>query len=134
MKLKFIGTRGEIEARTPLHSQHTALLITHARKQVMIDCGADWLGHLDTVRPDAIVITHAHPDHAWGLREGAPCPVFAPEQTWKTLEFSFPGDKKLLPLARRRLRGFSSAAARGVNAEIAIDGQELRLPLIRKMF
>ena len=32
----------------------------------MIDCGADWLKRLPCVAPTAIVITHAHPDHAFG--------------------------------------------------------------------
>lgn len=44
----------------------------------MVDAGADWLGHLVEVRPRAIVVTHAHPDHAFGLKEGAPCPVWLP--------------------------------------------------------
>jgi phosphoribosyl 1,2-cyclic phosphodiesterase len=48
----------------------------------MIDCGADWAGQLGSVSPDAIVITHSHPDHAWGLRGGAPCPVFATAEAW----------------------------------------------------
>jgi phosphoribosyl 1,2-cyclic phosphodiesterase len=48
----------------------------------MIDCGADWLKLLTSVSPTAIVITHAHPDHAFGLAGGAPCPVYASEETW----------------------------------------------------
>lgn len=52
----------------------------------MIDCGLDWLGKFERVRPSVIVLTHAHPDHAWGLRNGAACPVFAPRKTWRTLQ------------------------------------------------
>ena len=52
----------------------------------MIDCGLDWLGKLKRVSPSAIVLTHAHPDHAWGLKRGAPCPVYAPEKTWQELQ------------------------------------------------
>ena len=51
----------------------------------MIDCGLDWLGKFERLHPDAIVLTHAHPDHAWGLRQGAACPVYAPPETWQTL-------------------------------------------------
>lgn len=51
----------------------------------MIDCGADWLGRLGAVSPDAIVVTHAHPDHASGLSDGAPCPVYATVETWHSL-------------------------------------------------
>ena len=51
----------------------------------MIDCGLDWLGKLKRVGPCAIVLTHAHPDHAWGLKQGAPCPVYATEKTWQEL-------------------------------------------------
>ena len=85
MELKFLGTRGEIEARMRRHRMHTSLLISHRGARVMIDCGLDWLGKLKRVDPSAIVLTHAHPDHAWGLKRGAPCPVYAPEKTWQEL-------------------------------------------------
>lgn len=55
----------------------------------MIDCGADWLRRVDAVKPTAIVLTHAHPDHAAGLAAGAPCPVYATAETWDLLR-AFP--------------------------------------------
>jgi phosphoribosyl 1,2-cyclic phosphodiesterase len=85
MELKFLGTRGEIERRTRRHRMHTSLLVAYRTANVMIDCGLDWLGKLKRVDPSAIMLTHAHPDHAWGLRNGAPCPVYAPEKTWQEL-------------------------------------------------
>jgi hypothetical protein len=86
MILTFLGTRGEIEARTRRHRMHTSLLVSYRSGNVMIDCGLDWLGKLKRVNPTAIVLTHAHPDHAWGLKRGAPCPVYAPEKTWQELQ------------------------------------------------
>jgi phosphoribosyl 1,2-cyclic phosphodiesterase len=85
MKIVFLGTRGEIEARTRRHRRHTSMLVVYHGRRVMIDCGLDWLGEVWKVKPHAIVITHAHPDHAWGLREGAPCPVYATRQSWKDM-------------------------------------------------
>jgi len=85
MNLTFLGTRGEIDARTRRHRMHTSLLVSYRSANVMIDCGLDWLGKLKRVSPRAIVLTHAHPDHAWGLKQGAPCPVYAPEKTWQEL-------------------------------------------------
>jgi phosphoribosyl 1,2-cyclic phosphodiesterase len=64
---------------------HTSLMVSYRGADVMIDCGLDWLGKFERLHPRAIVLTHAHPDHAWGLRDGAPCPVWAPEKTWQTL-------------------------------------------------
>ena len=61
---------------------HTSLLVCWRRKRVMVDCGDDWLGKAARLRPDAIAITHAHPDHAGGLKYGAPCPVFATRESW----------------------------------------------------
>jgi len=61
----------------------------------MIDCGLDWLGKLNRVDPSAIVLTHAHPDHAWGLKRGAPCQVYAPEKTWQELQH-YPIKERLL--------------------------------------
>ncbi len=77
-----VGTRGEIEASTRRHRRHTATELAYRGRRVMVDAGEDWLGHLDEVAPHAIVVTHAHPDHAFGLKDGAPCPVYAPEEVW----------------------------------------------------
>ena len=52
----------------------------------MIDCGADWLGRLKAVDPTAIVLTHAHSDHAFGLAQGAACPVYATDETWSLIK------------------------------------------------
>jgi phosphoribosyl 1,2-cyclic phosphodiesterase len=96
MKLMFLGTRGEIEARTRRHRMHTSLVLSHRSARVMIDCGLDWLGKLERLDPGAIVLTHAHPDHAWGLRNGAPCPVYASQKTWQTLQGCRVQDRHLI--------------------------------------
>src|SRR5438067_1421360 len=88
MKLTFLGTRGEIDTRTRRHRMHTSLLVSHGGARAMIDCGLDWLGKFERLHPSAIVLTHAHPDHAWGLKRGAPCPVYAPQKTWQELHFT----------------------------------------------
>lgn len=76
MKITFIGTRGYIEERSRRHCYHSALLVSYYDTDVMVDCGDDWRGKIESVSPDAIVLTHAHPDHARGLKEGAACPVY----------------------------------------------------------
>ena len=65
---------------------HSSLLVSYLDVSVMIDCGLDWLGKFERLHPKAIVLTHAHPDHAWGLRDGASCPVYASQKTWRTLK------------------------------------------------
>jgi phosphoribosyl 1,2-cyclic phosphodiesterase len=85
MEPTFLGTRGEIDARTRRYRMHTSLLVSYRTADVMIDCGLDWLGKLKRITPSAIVLTHAHPDHAWGLKRGAPCPVYASEKRWQEL-------------------------------------------------
>lgn len=53
---------------------------------MLIDCGTDWLGRIDAIRPHAVVVTHAHPDHVDGLRDGAPCAVYATEAAWTRMD------------------------------------------------
>ncbi|HEY6992669.1 MAG TPA: MBL fold metallo-hydrolase [Xanthobacteraceae bacterium] len=95
--LTFLGTRGEIKIRSRRHRRHSALLVRHDDARVMIDCGADWLGRLGAIAPTAIVVTHAHPDHAAGLAAGAPCPVYASEETLELLHRYPIRDRRQLP-------------------------------------
>ena len=86
MKLRFLGTRGEIDTRTRRHGRHSSLEVSYYGHRAMIDAGEDWRGHLDEVAPHAIVVTHSHPDHAWGLKDGAPCAVWATAVTWQAID------------------------------------------------
>lgn len=93
MKLKFLGTRGEIELRTRLHRRHSSIEVSYLGYRVIIDRGADWLQDSSRIDAEAILLTHAHPDHAGGLKNGAPsrsgggeCPVYATDATWRAIE------------------------------------------------
>jgi phosphoribosyl 1,2-cyclic phosphodiesterase len=86
VKLTFLGTRANTEVKTRLHQRHSALQIDRPSGRLMIDCGADWSGRASSIAPDAILLTHAHPDHAEGLRLGAPCPVYATGETWRAID------------------------------------------------
>jgi len=41
MKLTFVGTRGEIDARTRRHRMHTSLLVSYRAANVMIDANCE---------------------------------------------------------------------------------------------
>lgn len=101
MKLTFLGTRGEIDVRTALHRMHTCLMV-NVNGELLIDCGADWLGKVKALRPRAIILTHAHHDHAGGLKRGAPCPVYATAQTWSGLK-GYPVSNRETIVPRRPL-------------------------------
>lgn len=86
MELHFLGTRGYIDIRSRRHKLHASLVVVYRGKKLMIDCGEDWRKRVRKIMPDAIVITHGHPDHAWGLSEGSPAPVYASEETWRLID------------------------------------------------
>jgi phosphoribosyl 1,2-cyclic phosphodiesterase len=86
MKLQFLGTCGNIDARTEAHGRHTSTRIVHEGQAVIVDCGEDWLEEVEGWDAQAILITHAHPDHVGGLKHGAPCPVYAPRRAWEDMQ------------------------------------------------
>ena len=89
MKLIFNGTRGYIDKFSDKHRFHSVLTVEYHGKDITFDCGADWIGRLDELKPHAIVVTHSHPDHVGGLKKGSPCPVYATETAWKAMQ-SYP--------------------------------------------
>jgi phosphoribosyl 1,2-cyclic phosphodiesterase len=109
--LTFLGTRGNIDVRTRRHRRHTSTLVSHRGANIMIDCGADWLRHVDRLNPDAIVLTHAHPDHVDGLKRGAPCPVYAPPGVWRAIRhWPIHEQNRLSPSVPSDIRGIRFVA------------------------
>lgn len=101
MKLTFLGTRGNIEAANRRHRRHSSLLVAYYGRSVMVDCGDDWSGDIESVGPDAIAVTHGHPDHAGGLRHGAPCPVLAPKRVRDGMPGTVDVERREMPPGRR---------------------------------
>jgi len=62
MKIKILGTRGEIEETAPWHTKHSGVLIDD---HFLLDLGEE--EYLD-YNPSFIVFTHFHPDHAYFVR------------------------------------------------------------------
>jgi ribonuclease BN (tRNA processing enzyme) len=125
VKLVFLGTRGYIEPRSRRHRMHTSTLVCYRGRRVMIDCGESWRGRLADVRPHAIVVTHAHPDHADGLRAGAPCPVFATAETWQLL-----GSCPVPRERRRRLEARRGRRIEGIRFEAFPVLHSVRAPAV----
>jgi ribonuclease BN (tRNA processing enzyme) len=79
MKIKVFGTRGEIEPSLPYHSHHTGVMIDD---KILLDLGEkEFLNQ----KPEIILITHLHPDHAYFIESDeklkTDIPTYAPEQS-----------------------------------------------------
>jgi ribonuclease BN (tRNA processing enzyme) len=77
MLLHFYGTKGYVEESSKAHDGHSAFVVESAGFRLLCDFGQNRRGLLPKIRPDAIFLSHAHPDHAWGLDEGTSVPVHA---------------------------------------------------------
>jgi phosphoribosyl 1,2-cyclic phosphodiesterase len=111
MKLTFLGTRGYIRPRTERHRMHSSCRLSFGRASVILDLGEDWLDEAPRMRADAILVTHAHPDHAWGLKNGAPCPVYATAESWEALQGFAVADKRtVVPRRATEVKGITFEA------------------------
>ena len=81
MRLHFYGTKGYVEESSRAHSGHSAFVLEEVGFRLLCDFGQNRKGMLSRIRPDAVFVSHAHPDHAWGLEEGTEVPVYASEIT-----------------------------------------------------
>ncbi len=122
MKISFLGTRGYIKPRSNRHRMHTSTMISHQGKRIMIDCGETWTRKIGALKPDAIMITHPHPDHAFGLKFGAPCPVYATAGAWSHMK-NFPIQKEfrraLQPHKPQTIAGIKLQAFRVLHSVLA---------------
>lgn len=111
MRLDFLGTRGYVKARTERHFRHASCLVTWRDTRMIIDLGEDWLDEAPKLRADAILVTHAHPDHAWGLKNGAGSPVWATAESWESMRgFAIEERRVVTPGKRGRVGGITFEA------------------------
>ena len=85
VQLRFLGTRGEIEGKTLRHQRDSSLLLTADSDKLLIDFGENHKETLSQIKPNWILLTHAHPDHAFGLKEGTDIPVWMSGESEKAL-------------------------------------------------
>ena len=93
MRLQFYGTKGYVAESSRAHAGHSAFVIEAEDFRLLCDFGENRKGMLRKIRPDAVFVSHAHPDHGWGLWEGTDAPVHASAITHELL--------KELPLLNR---------------------------------
>ena len=103
MKLHFYGTKGYVEESSPEHFGHSAFTIESDGFRLLCDLGENRKGMLARIRPDAIFVSHAHPDHSWGLEEGTTAPVYASEIS-HALTGKFPIENRVVLEPGKRIR------------------------------
>lgn len=96
MRITFLGTRAYIDASKPYHSNHSGALLDN---RILLDLGEEtFLSY----KPDLVLITHLHPDHAFfietkEIRKTTIPSIYAPEAykpfkvQKKTRTFTFDG-------------------------------------------
>jgi ribonuclease BN (tRNA processing enzyme) len=103
MRLHFYGTKGYVEESSKAHAGHSAFTIEDDGFRLLCDFGENRRGLLEKIRPDAIFVSHAHPDHSWGLEEGTTAPVYASEVT-HALTAKFPVENRVVLEPGKRVR------------------------------
>jgi len=95
VRLRFHGTKGYVEEESSAHRGHSAWTLEAAGFRLLCDFGQNRKGMLSKIEPDAIFVSHAHPDHSWGLEEGTGLPVYASEVTHE-ITSKFPVERRVV--------------------------------------
>jgi Predicted exonuclease of the beta-lactamase fold involved in RNA processing len=117
-KLIFLGTKGEIEEETPVHRFHSSLIIESGETRVLIDYGLLRQRSLDDIAPDAVLITHAHPDHYSWLKEDiqSGIPVYCTQETLDYGKFKPENARVVIPMKQFRIGGVRCSAYRVIHS------------------
>ncbi len=115
MKLIFAGTRGEIEEENQKHRFHSSLIVEENDTSILIDIGVKHSENLykDINKFDAILITHAHPDHyLWTIKKDdfINIPIYSTEKTLNYSQFKPKNFVVFLPQKKFYIKNFEITA------------------------
>lgn len=110
--LTFLGTRGGIEEKTETHFYHSSLLVQISKPypfRLLIDYGRIHAYSLSLLQPDALLITHGHPDHyLWTFQTAdSAVPVYLTQEILSYGEFSPCNPKIIVPYRQFNIGPFS---------------------------
>lgn len=90
MKITFLWTKWAIDIQTPAHRYHSSLLIEHKNTRILIDHGELHQKKIKQIKPDAVLITHAHIDHYIRLTddEKTNIPVYLTQKSYDYGKFT----------------------------------------------
>jgi ribonuclease BN (tRNA processing enzyme) len=117
-KIVFLGTKGEIEEETPVHRFHSSMLIESRGTKLLIDYGLLHRYTLSEIMPDAILITHAHPDHYSWLNHDIPfpVPVYLTPETLDYGRFKPQNSHVVVPMQKFSVGSFECLAYRVIHS------------------
>jgi phosphoribosyl 1,2-cyclic phosphodiesterase len=117
-KLTFLGTKGEIEEETPVHRFHSSVLVESSGTRLLIDYGLLHRYSLDGIAPDAILITHAHPDHYSWLKQDIQMsvPVYLTQESYDYGKFKPQNSHVIVPMEKFKVGAFECMAYRVIHS------------------
>jgi len=134
-ELIFLGTKGEIEEYSKKHRYHSSTLLCYKKFKLLIDYGTLQKNKLEKIKPDAVIITHAHPDHYVWTKENykTKIPVYLTKKTFDYGKFKPENYKLIKPNKKFKLGPFTIVAHKvlhsircpGVAFEIFINRKKI---------
>jgi ribonuclease BN (tRNA processing enzyme) len=117
-KLTFLGTKGEIEEETPVHRFHSSMMIESGGIRLLIDYGLLHHYPLGEIAPDAVLITHAHPDHYSWLKQDVPTnvPVYLTQESLDYGKFKPQNSHVIAPMEKFKMGAFGCMAYRVIHS------------------
>ena len=118
IKLAFLGTKGEIEEETPVHRFHSSMTVESGGTKLLVDYGLLHRYSLDEIALDAILITHAHPDHYSWLKEDVPTdiPVYLTQESLDYGKFRPRNAHVVAPMEQFKVGAFDCMAYRVIHS------------------
>jgi ribonuclease BN (tRNA processing enzyme) len=109
MKLIFLGTKGEIEEQNRRHRYNSSFLLESREFRLLFEHGYLHKKTISQIKPNAVLITHAHPDHyIWTVKdEKTKVPIYVTKETIDYGKFKPQNYKIIKPEKRFNLGPFT---------------------------